>query len=113
LSKKADMLKQLADEQRAIEDAARRLAVDVDTPLVENGRGRLNTDPIRQAVEPIERGELVQGRDQTQRAEAELRRIANDLEGVPGDLKALVRRLAARQEQLINELGEALGEARG
>jgi hypothetical protein len=111
LSRKADVLKQLADEQRAIEDEARRLALDVDAPLVENARGRLNTEPIRQAAEPIEQGDLVQGRQQLQGAEAELRRVANDLEDTPRDVQALARRLAARQDRLCQDLEHILIEA--
>ena len=113
MSKNGEALRKLAEEQRAIEDDARRLALDADTPLAENGRGRLNTDPLRQAAEPLERGEIDQSRQQLQGAEAELRRFARDLDDVPGDLKALARRLAARQDQLANEILEALGEARG
>jgi hypothetical protein len=112
LSKKAAPLKALADLQRALEDDARRLALDVDQPLAETGRGRLNTAPIRQAAEPIERGDLAQGRQQLEGAEHELRRLARDLEDAPGDLKVLARRLAQRQEQINNDLVVALGDAR-
>ena len=107
-----EAFRKLAEEQRAIEDDARRLALDADTPLVENGRGKVNTDSIRQAAEPLERGDIDQSRNQLQNAEGELRRLARDLDDVPGDLKALARRLAARQDQLANETLEALGESR-
>ncbi len=113
LSKKAAELKAIAQEQRAIENDARRLALDVDTPLVENGRGKLNVDPLRQAAEPIERGDVPQGKQAMVGAENELRRLTRDLEDVPGDLKAFAQRLAARQEQLTNETLEALAEKRG
>ncbi len=112
LSKKAATLKALAEEQRAIEDDARRLALDVNTPLAEAGRNGLNTDPVRQAIEPIERGDLDQGRHQLNGAENELRRLARDLEDAPGDIKALARRLAQRQERLVNDEVAALGEHR-
>jgi len=112
LSKKAVALKKLAEEQRAVEDDARRLALDVDAPLDQAGRGRLNTEPVHQAVGPIERGDLDQGRQQLDGAEAELRRLARDLEDAPGDLKALARRLARRQEQISHDVITALGEAR-
>ncbi len=113
LSRKTKELKALAEEQRAIEVDARRLALDVDTPLSENGRGRLNTEVLHQAVEPIERGDLDQGRQQLVGGENDLRRIARDLEDAPGDLKALARRLAQRQERLAQDVHETLGEARG
>ncbi len=112
LSKKSEAFKALADQQRALENDARRLALDVDTPLSESQRGRLNTEAIRQAVEPIERGNLEQGRQRLKDAEGELRRLARDLEDAPGDLKALARRLSQRQERLAHDLGEALGESR-
>ena len=113
LARKAAELKALAEDQRAIENDARRLALDVDNPLAENGRGRLNVDPLRQAAEPIERGDIPQGKQALIGAENELRRLARDLDDVPGDLKALARRLAARQDQLANETLEALAEKRG
>ncbi len=112
LSKKSEVFKALADQQRALEDDARRLALDVDTPLSESQRGRINTEAIRQAVEPIERGNLEQGRQRLKDAEAELRRLARDLEDAPGDLKALARRLSQRQERIAHDLGQALGESR-
>ncbi len=48
-------LEALAQAQGAIEEDAWGRAFEVDQPLAENGRGRLNSDGIRQAVEPIER----------------------------------------------------------
>ena len=94
--------------QRALEDDARRLAVEVDQPLAENGRGRLNADGIRQAVEPIERGDLDQARERLDGAENELRRLARDLEDVPADPKALAGRLFRRQDVLNRDIDEAL-----
>ena len=113
LTRKADALHRLADEQRAIEEAARRLALDVDAPLIENGRARLNVDPIRQAAEPLERGDLAPSHYHLAVAEAELRRLARDLDDTPGDVKALAYRLARRQDQINADLGQALGDARG
>lgn len=112
LTDKAAALRALADEQRAVEEDARRLALDVDAPLAESGRGRLNVEPIRQAVGPLERGELAPARDRLAGAEAELRRLARDLEETPGDLKALASRLARRQDQIVNDLARALGDVR-
>jgi len=112
LSRRGDTLKALADDQRALEGDARRLAMDVDQPLAENGRGPLNAAPIGQAADPIERGDLAQGRQQLETAENELRRLARDLEDAPVDLKAMARRLAHRQEKITNDLAAALGEAR-
>ena len=65
--------------QRDLEDDARKLAVVVDQPLGENGRGRLNTEGLRQAVEPIERGDVEGGRERLEGAENELRRLAPTL----------------------------------
>ncbi|MFI5259254.1 MAG: hypothetical protein ACHQ01_06570, partial [Candidatus Limnocylindrales bacterium] len=112
LSKHGRALKDLADAQRALEDDARRLALEVDQPLAENGRGRLNADGIRQAAEPIERGDLEQARERLEGAENELRRLARDLEDVPTDPKALAGRLARRQDALNRDIDEALGSIR-
>ena len=112
LSKQVDAFKKLAEEQRAIEDAARRLALDADAPLAENGRGRVNTDLIKHAADPLERGEIDPSRRQLSAAELELRRLARELDEVPEDLKALAQRLASSQDQLANEIIEALGESR-
>jgi len=113
LSKQGRALKDLADAQRALEDDARRLALEVDQPLAENGRGRLNADAIRQAAEPVERGDLEQARERLEGAESELRRLARDLEDVPADPKALAGRLARRQDALNRDVDEALGSIRG
>ncbi len=106
MSRKAEALRKLAEEQRAVEEDARRLALDVDAPLAENARARLNIEPIRQAAAPLERGELAQGRDGLTHAENELRRLARDLEDAPNDLKALAGRLARRQDQIANDLAQ-------
>jgi len=113
LSKQGRALDALAAAQRALEDDARRLALEVDQPLAENGRGRLNADSIRQAAEPIARGDLEQARERLEGAEIELRRLARDLEDVPGDPKALAGRLARRQDALNRDVDEALGSIRG
>jgi hypothetical protein len=112
LTEKAATLRRLAEEQRAIEEDARRLALDVDGPLAEAGRGRLNVEPIRRAAEPLARGELAAGRDRLAAAEAELQRLARNLDEAPGDLKALAGRLARRQDQLAFDLAPALGDDR-
>ncbi len=102
----------LARAQRDLEADARRLALDVDDPLAENGRGRLDVDAIRRAAEPIERGDLPEGVRRSEDAEDALRRLARDLADVPGDPRALARRLARRQEALANDAAAALAEAR-
>jgi hypothetical protein len=112
-SKKADVLKELAEAQRGIEDDARRLALEVDAPLAENGRGRLNTGVIRDAVEPIERGDLDQARQRLEGAEVELRRLARDLADVPADPRAIAQRLARRQDALASQVNEALRPFQG
>ncbi len=105
--------RELAAAQRALEDDARRLALDVDEPLAENGRGRVDTEAVRRGAEPIERGDLPDAVRRMEEAEDGLRRLARDIEDVPGDPKALARRLARRQEILANDANAAVGpEAR-
>ena len=87
--------------------------MEIDEPLGENGRGRLNPQPLREAIPPIERGEIEQGRRRMEEAEHELRRVARDAEDVPADPKALVRRLQRRQEALARQVAEAVREAKG
>ncbi len=113
LATKDPALLALAQAQRAIEADARRLAIEVDQPLAENGRGRLNSDGIRQAVEPIERGEFEQARERLEGAENELRRLARDLEDVPTDPKALAGRLTRRQDALNRDIDEAVRSVQG
>jgi hypothetical protein len=87
--------------------------MEVDEPLAENGRGRLNPQPLREAIAPIERGEIQAGRRRLEEAEAELRRVARDAEDVPADPRALAHRLARRQEALARQVGEAVREIKG
>jgi hypothetical protein len=103
----------LAKAQRALDADARRLAIEVDQPLAENSRARLNTDSIHQPISPIERGEFEQARDQLEGAENELRRLARDIEDVPADPKALAGRLARRQDALNRDIDEALRSIHG
>ncbi len=105
-------LRTLARDQRALEDDARRLALDVDEPLAENGRPRVDTEALRRAAEPIERGELPDGVRRLEEAEDALRRLARDVEDVPADPRALARRLARRQEVLAGDVNAAVAEAR-
>ena len=111
-AEKIAALQRLADDQRAIETEARKLALDVDQPLSEAGRSRVNTEVIRRPAEPIERGEIVEGRQRLQEAEHDLRRLVRDLEDAPIDVKLLARRLAQRQDQLTNAIIQALGANR-
>ena len=108
----APALKALADKQRALEDDARRLALRVDTPLIENQRARLNADALAKAVEPIAKGDLEQARQAAEWAEHELNRLARELEDVRDDPRALARRLAKREEALKVEAAAIIGEAR-
>ena len=112
LSQRAEALKALAEAQRNLEDDARRLALEVDDPLAENWRGRLNVDALREAAGPIERGDLEQARQRLEGAEQELRRVARDLEDLPNDPKALAIRLARRQDELAGPVEEAIREVR-
>jgi len=107
------VLQALAQAQRALEDDARRVAIEVNQPLAENGRGRLNSDAIHQAVDPIERGEFEPARERLEGAENELRRLARDLEDVPTDPKALAGRLTRRQDALNRDIDEAVRSVQG
>jgi hypothetical protein len=104
-------LKALAEAQREVEDDARRLAMQVDRALEENGRGRADVDALARAVEPIERGDIAQGRERLEAGEDVLRRLSRDLEDVGDDPKALARRLARRQETLNQQVAEVVREA--
>lgn len=112
VSKQAGTLEELAEAQRTLEEDARRLALEVDPPLVENGRARFNTEPFRVAVGPIERGDLDQARQRLEAAEAEARRLARDLADVPSDPHAIARRLSRRQEALNAQVKDALSPSR-
>jgi hypothetical protein len=102
----------LAREQRDLENDARRLALEVDDPLGENGRGRVDVDAIRRAADPIEKGDLASAVRPLEEAEDSLRRLERDVEDLPGDPRALARRLARRQEVLANDASPASAEAR-
>jgi hypothetical protein len=104
-------LRALAKAQQALEDDARRLAMQVDQPLQEEGRGRLNAEALHRPLDPIERGDIAQGRQALEQAEDELRRLTRDLEDVQTDSKALARRLARRQEALRSQVQEAIRDA--
>ncbi|WP_435008846.1 hypothetical protein P12x_000095 [Tundrisphaera lichenicola] len=105
-------LRALAQIQRALEDDARRLALEVDDPLAENARPRLDVDALRRASEPIEAGNLPEAVRRLDEAEDSLRRLARDVEDVPADARSLARRLARRQEILSNDVIAAVAEAR-
>jgi hypothetical protein len=108
----SDPMLAIAKDQKDLEDDARRLALDVDEPLAENGRARLDTDAVRRPVEPIERGDLPDAVRRLEESEDSLRRLNRDVEDVPLDPKALARRLARRQELLANDVAATLGESR-
>ena len=112
-TKRTAALKALAEAQRQIEVDARKLTLEVDPPLLENGRAGLNALILQNAVPPIERGEIAQGRQRLEEGEGELRRIARDAEDAPADPKAFVRRLMRRQEELAAHVAEAVREAKG
>jgi len=105
-------LKALADQERALEDDARRLALVIDEPLAQNGRGRVDVGALTRTIEPIERGDVDQARERSREAENALNRLTRELEDVRNDPKALARRLAQRQEALRNETAEAVRETR-
>ena len=107
-SKQAGPLAKLAEAQRALEEDARRLALDVDAPLVESGRGRLNTNVVHDAVAPLEHGDLDQARQRLEGAEVELRRLAHDLVDAPADPRAIAQRLVRRQEALGTQVKDVL-----
>ncbi|MFO0957331.1 MAG: hypothetical protein U0800_07655 [Isosphaeraceae bacterium] len=98
----------LAEAQRQVEDDARRLALDIDAPLLENGRGKLNTALLANAVEPLRRGDLEQSRQRLEEAENDLRRVAGEIDDLRNDPRAFARRLARRQDEVSNRAVEAL-----
>ena len=104
-------IRALLEEQRALEDDARRLAMKVDRPLQEEGRGRLDAETLRRAEEPLARGDIAEGKQALERAEEALRRLASDLADVRDDPKALARRLARRQETLRDQVDATNREA--
>ncbi|HEX8203602.1 MAG TPA: hypothetical protein VF590_24210, partial [Isosphaeraceae bacterium] len=112
LPRQSPALKALAAAQRQLEADARRLALDVQAPLEENGRGRLNTEAIGRAAEPIARGDLDAARPRLDEAETELRRLTRDLEDVQDDPKALARRLARRQDALRADVAAAVRDVK-
>ena len=105
-------LLEIARAQKELEDDARRLALEVDEPLAENGRSRLDTDAVKRGVEPIERGDLPDAVRRLEEAEDGLRRLARDVEDVPLDARALARRLARRQEVLAVDVAAVVAEPR-
>ncbi len=105
-------LKALAESQRAIEDDARRLALEVDPTLSASGRSGLNVEHLRQAADPVERGDVEQGHQHLAVAEDELRRFAADIAEVPADARSLALRLIHRQDVLNADLGEAQNQLR-
>ena len=111
--KNVALLKELAEMQRDLEDDSRKLGVSVDQPLGENGRGRVNSEAIRQAVEPIERGDVEGGRERLEGAENDLRRLARDIADVQDDPKALAGRLFRRQDALNRDIDMALQSVAG
>jgi hypothetical protein len=112
LPRRSPALKALAAAQRQLETDARQLALRVNAPLQENGRARLNPDPIQRAVAPIARGDLDAARPQLDQGENELRRLARDLEDVQDDPKALARRLQQRQQALREQVVAAVREVK-
>jgi hypothetical protein len=107
---RAAALRELAAQQRALEADARRLALRVDEPLAQNERGRLNAGALDQAAAALERVDLEAARRGLEGAEAELRRLARDVEDVRDDPKALARRLLRRQEALREDIRAAVRE---
>ena len=103
----AGTLRGLAEDQRRIEDDARRLDLDVRTALHESGRGGPDVDALRRPVEPLQRGDVEAARQRLDEAESALRRLLREMEDAPGDPRAIARRLARRQEDLANRAAEA------
>ena len=85
----------------------------MDQGLQENGRSRLNAEGIRQALEPVDRGDIEGGREHLQHAEDELRRLARDVADARDDPKAVALRLLRRQDTLNRDIDEAIQSFRG
>jgi hypothetical protein len=102
-----------ARAQDELATAARRLALDVDVVLEENGRGRVDVGAVKRPVEPLEQGQVEAALPQLEQAEAGLRRLARDLDELPGDARARARRLARRQEQIQQQAAAAARDVAG
>jgi hypothetical protein len=102
------LLREIAREQEALVHDARRLALDVDAPLQDNSRGKINLDPLTQPIDPLLRGDLEPARQRIEQAQAELTRLNRDLDDVRGDPKTVARRLAKRQDEVAQRLNTAL-----
>ena len=61
---------------------------------------------------PIESGDIDQARQRLEGAEAELRRLAHNLEEVPSDPKAIAGRLVRRQDALNREVDQVVRDGR-
>ena len=97
-------LREIARAQEELVNDARKLAMDVDGPLQENGRGRINLDPLTQPIDPLDRGDLEPARQKLEQAQGELARLTRDMDDVRSDPKALARRLAQRQDDVAQSL---------
>ena len=73
----------------------------------------MNTDSIRQAIDPIERGDIATSRERLEAAEHELRRLARDIADVQDDPKAVAGRLVQRQWVLNRDIELALSSVAG
>ena len=105
------LLREIAKDQDELAHDARKLALDVDGPLQENGRGKINLETLTQPIDPLERGDLEPARQRIEQAQGELTRLTRDMDDVRGDPKALARRLAQRQDEVAQRLTAALKEA--
>ena len=105
------LLREIAQEQQALVDDARKLAMDVDAPLQENFRAKINLEPLVQPIDPLERGDLEPARQRIDQAQGELNRLMRDMDDIRNDPKALARRLAQRQDEVTQRLNSAQQQA--
>jgi hypothetical protein len=111
IAREAEELTLLAKEQQSIADAARALAMEVDTPLQENGRGRVRTELLANPIEPLKRGDIERALQKVDEAAGELQRLNRELAEAREDPKVLARRLGRRQDELARQTAQLLAEA--
>ena len=111
-SRHAVELKALADAQRASRTTPAAWAWRSINRWPRISASRLNIEPIRQPIEPIERGDIDQARQHLEGAEYELRRLAHRSRGRSVRSQGTGRPSAHRQDALNREIDEVLPKLR-
>jgi hypothetical protein len=108
---RASAFRDLAREQREIVSEARRLALDLDSPLQEHGRARVQLPQLDQPAQPLERGDIESAQQALAQADGELRRLLDDLQSMLTDPRTIAERLGRRQSELLQQASR-LAQAR-